>query len=416
MYDPYADFTKQTLINGLEVHSVFWERPWVRVEVIVHTGGREDPGVKLGLAHFVEHLVSKNIPNLTYDQAKEFFETTGGWANFGSTGYLSTKYRFGIPADLPMFRQVLDIFGSMLLEARIEKNIERERDIVTREFNERYPFREKLEWDLAAQRALFPGHRLETWTRALGQPEGFQSVTAEDLQCFYDQQYVPANISLVIVGGFRPEEILRELNRSPFGKRKFGTRNLIQQPLNFLPVVTEHEKLIKYSKYFNCQIDQTAYTAKWSFPADFPHQARRVFRQVLDKILFQEIREKRGLAYAVDVGYTDYQDICEFRIGSQINPNATSSIGGLVRSCLEMIPSRLDLFDRVRKSLLQKYLMTDLSGEDLAVEAVNDLASDQRIITLQETKEGLEQVRFEQMNEMLQFLTPSRQHTFIACS
>ena len=75
MYDPYADFTKHTLPNGLGVHTVFWEnRPWVIMEFVVHSGGREDSPRKSGLAHYTEHVVSKNIPGYTSDKAEEFFE------------------------------------------------------------------------------------------------------------------------------------------------------------------------------------------------------------------------------------------------------------------------------------------------------------------------------------------------------
>lgn len=93
MYDPYADFKKTVLPNGLEVHSQFWERPWIGVEIVVHSGAREDPVEMPGLAHFVEHAVSKNIPNWEYDQSKEFFETCGGGAGFGSTNYASISVR-----------------------------------------------------------------------------------------------------------------------------------------------------------------------------------------------------------------------------------------------------------------------------------------------------------------------------------
>ncbi|KKP80963.1 MAG: hypothetical protein UR80_C0013G0008 [Parcubacteria group bacterium GW2011_GWB1_35_5] len=50
MYDPYADFVKHVLANGLEVHSVSWDRPWIGMEIVVHSGGREDPVTIPGLA------------------------------------------------------------------------------------------------------------------------------------------------------------------------------------------------------------------------------------------------------------------------------------------------------------------------------------------------------------------------------
>lgn len=415
MYDPYAEFTKHVLSNGLEVHSVFWDRPCIGVEVVVHSGGREDPVSMPGLAHFVEHVVSQNIPNLEFDKAKEFFDACGGRAEFGSTSYLATRYKFVIPADPTIFCEALVIFGSMLLGAKVEKDVERERKVISREFNGRYPFLEKLEWDMGIRKALFKGHRLETWNRPLGRPEGFLSTTKVDLQGFYDKHYVPANISLVIVGGLPTGEVIAGLERSPFGMRKDGTRKPIPKPFNQIPIPAEQSRIVKLSDHVNFKVDQTEFKATWAFPAYFPRQARRVFDQVLGKILFDEIREKRGLAYSIGTDYAGFHDVYEYEIEGRISPDATPYIGELVRNCISMVPSRRDLFERKLNSCMQKYRMIDLSGSDLAAESASDLVSDHRIVSMQEEWDELHNVTHEQMDEAVALLSSERQYTFITC-
>jgi predicted Zn-dependent peptidase len=411
MYDPYAEFTKRVLANGLEVHSVFWNRPWIGMQVVVHSGGREDPVALPGLAHFVEHAVSENIPERELDEVKEFFETCGGEAEFGSTNYLSTRYGFAVPAGL--FREALTVFGSMLLEARIERGVEREREVILREFTQRYPFTEKLKWDMDIRGALFEGHRLETWNRPLGRPEGFLSVTKADLQSFYDQYYVPRNMSLVIIGGLSAEQMVRELEMSPFGTEKSGERNPIPQPFTPMSVTRERSRTVKLSDYTSFKVEQTEYKATWAFPADFPDQARRVFNRVLQEILFDEVREKRGLAYSIGTNYAGFQDVYEYEISCRVNPEATPYIDELVRHCIEMVPSRRDLFDRKLKSLKQQCLMIDLAGGGLARYSAADLASDHRIIPMQEVWDELHRVTFELMAEATSLLSFERQYTFI---
>lgn len=415
MYDPYTEFTKHVLSNEIEVHSIFWDRPWIRMEIVVHSGGREDPVAIPGLAHFVEHVVSQNIPDREFDQSEEFFETCGGRAEFGSTGYLSTEYEFVVPTDTTIFREALAIFGSMILEARIEKNVERERKVIFREFNQRYPFLEKLEWDMGIRKALFKGHRLETWSRPLGRPEGFLSTTEADLQSFYDKHYTPANISLVIIGGLKTDEVIAELEKSPFGMQKSGIRNRIPQPFEPLPISAEKARTVKLSDYVNFTVDQTEYKATWVFPSDFHWQARRVFDSVLGKILFDEIRQKRSLAYSIGTDYTNFQDVYQYEIGGQISPDATPYINELVRKCISMVPTRRDLFDHKLKSLKQKCLMIDLAGQGLAKNSAKYLVSDHRIIPMQEIWDDLHKVTFEQMAEATAFLSSERQYTFIAC-
>lgn len=252
MYDPYAEFTKTVLSNGAEAHSTQWKgRPWIIVKIVVHCGGREDTITMPGIAHFVEHVVSENIPEVELDRVKEFFETVGGSTDFGSTDYHSTEYKFGIPADPVVFQKALTIFGSMLINARLEKNIERERNIINREFNLKYSLINELEWDMGIRKVLFKKHRLETWNRPLGRPEGFLSVTAEDLQVFYDKYYVPSNISLAVVGSLSNEEVIASIEKSPFGMGKIGLRNLVPQQAFSPSVCGKKIKMIKMSDYFH---------------------------------------------------------------------------------------------------------------------------------------------------------------------
>ncbi len=415
MYDPYSEFSKQILSNGLEVHSVFWDRPWIGVEILIHSGGREDPVAIPGLAHFVEHVVSQNIPDREFDQVKEFFETCGGRTNFGSTSYLSTRYKFAVPANLTIFREALAIFGSMLFGAQIKKDVERERKVIVREFSEHYPFLEKLEWDMDIRKALFKGHRLETWNGPLGRPEGFLSATEADLRSFYDKHYVPANTSLVIIGGLPTEEVIVELEKSPFGMPKDGTRNPIPKPFDQIPTPDNHSRTVRFSDYFNFKIDQTHYKATWAFPASFPWQARRVFDQVLNKVLFSEVREKRGLAYDIGTSYSNFHDVYQYEVSGQINPDATTYIDQLVQECISMASSRHDLFDRKLNACKQKCLMIDLSGSGLASNSVSDLVGVHRIIPMQEIWDDLHKVTFDQMAEAAAFLSSERQYTFITC-
>ncbi len=169
------------------------------------------------------------------------------------------------------------------------------------------------------------------------------------------------------------------------------------------------------SDHISFKLDHVGYEATWSLPADFPRQARRVFDQILEKILFQELREKRQLVYSIRTNYQDFQDVYEYTVNGQIDPKAASYIGELVNGCISVAASRLDMFQRVLTSCRQKCLMSDLSGRDLVAEIADDLACGQQIITLQEVLEGLNRVKFEQMAEMACFLCPERQYTFMVC-
>jgi len=409
MYDPYAEFEKSIFDNGLEVYSNHWNRPWIKLIAVVHAGGREDPVARPGLAHFVEHLVGLNIPGWTHDQAKSFFDVAGGEVKFGSTYYSSTIYSFFVPVE--RFSEALDIFGLMLLGAKIVQQVDSERQVIFREFNNFYNFQEQLKWDLIIRESVFRGHRLETWNRSLGRPEGFLQTTIADLQGFYDQYYVPANLSLIVVGGLSTEQILAEIGQSPFGLRKIGQRNQIPEPFSKLFPPTEQLLEVKYSDYVKLQVDSVEYKATWAFPLGFSDQVLRVFNRVLNEILFKEVREKRSLAYSINATCYYFLDVYEYQVSGKIDPKAISIIDSLVRFCLEAISHQRELFDRKLDYYRKSCSLLDLSGSRLVENLADSLSCYHRPITLSEIAENFAKVNFDQMVKVAELLSADRQFT-----
>jgi predicted Zn-dependent peptidase len=320
-----------------------------------------------------------------------------------------------VPANPALFQEALGIIGSMLLEARIEKDTEREREIVFGEFNENYPFQEKLDWLMAQRRAIFKGHRLETYNRPIGRPEGFLSATEADLQGFYDEHYVPANISVVCVGGLSTKDVISVIERSPFGKEKNGKRNLIPPVFTKFVLPEVKETVVRASDYTSFKPTQVEYEASWTIPCSFPRHALRVFNAILWDVLFREIRQKRGLSYGFQNKHRSYQDVYEYFLAGKVSTSALSSIGGHVRDCISMVPSEHELFEKNLRKLIHRCKMVDVSGEDLSKECGEDLALYQRIISMQEVLDGLNNVKHEQMEEVVEFLSSEKQYTFMLC-
>lgn len=415
MYDPLASFEKNTLPNGLDIYSYHVPRPWAIVRFVIHAGAHEDPVVLPGLAHFVEHCVSNNIEGTSKKYVSEYLMSQGGSCMLGSTTYKTTQYSFKIPIDKKVLQQALSFFGNMLITANLKEKVENERSIIIREFNERYSVQEQLEWQMAIRAALFKGNRLETYNRPLGRPSGINSITEADLQSFYDRYYVPANISVIVAGGFEKKDVLDLLIQSPFGTEKKGERNVIPTPFtNFVNPTPEEQNLtIKISDYTTMKIDRASYDAQWAFPISFPRKDRMVFSAVLKEILNEEIREKEGLAYSIGLEYGTYHDIAEYKISGVVSPDAIGRIDDIVRACIYSVTDHEDMFNKKLLNMKVSHFMDDASITNIVNEAASDLSDYQRLITLEEDFLLFEDVRFDRVNEMIALLAKERQHTFI---
>ncbi len=230
MWDPYSEFQTTVLPNGLTLHEANWPgRPWEIVRFLVHSGAEHDPENLVGVAHFVEHMVSENS-NTPKKEMEDFFNNLGGSIDLGVTSYPYTGYGFFTPTDRGVIKKAFSMFGYMLLSAKLKNFMERERRIITDEFYEQYPFKFNFDFEKRERRALYAGNWLEKTIPVLGNPDVIKIITQEDLQSYYDEYYTPANISVIAVGGMPPQELGELLVASPLATNKKGFRTPLPLP------------------------------------------------------------------------------------------------------------------------------------------------------------------------------------------
>lgn len=414
MYDPYSQFEKVLMSNGLTVYHQYWNRPWVGVYIVVHAGAREDPTNLPGLAHFLEHCVSNNIQGYTKAKARDFLEEAGGNGMFGATSYLSTEYSFYLPVEADQVLRALQIFGSMTLQAKITKRIEKERLIIKQEFGRAYPIPQNLEWLKERHSNLFKGHRLENYNGPLGTLDGFMSAKKQDLQSFYDQYYTPANMSLVVLGGFTQSEFLSLLAKSPFVEEKSGERNPVVLPMTeLLPEPVTKLKVVTMSELTLFKLSQLKYTASWTLPGNINFEALQATREILDHFLKQVIREEIQGSYHFSSDFRVFQDVYLFEISGEVDPRLADSINDVVLRCLKKVMSGSSAFKKIKKNRIKRLLMNDLSGHGLVKRVAGDLEFDQEIETLKQNIEKREDLKFHEVRKVVELLYPERQYTFI---
>lgn len=414
MWDPYAEFESATLPNGLTVHAACWPgRPWEAMGFLIHSGAEHDPVGLEGLAHFVEHLVSENI-DVPQKEMCGFFEDCGGAVNFGSTGYPYTSYRFFVPANKSVIAKAFLMFGQMLLSAKIEKSIERERQVIIEEFNQKYPIKLNLELDIRKCKALHTGHWLERFVAPLGNPESVGRITQNELQSCYDKHYSPANISIVGVGGMTLSEIVELLCKSPFAANKKGIRTPLPTLLNDVALPSETRYVFETSKYVTFPFEVGSYYSVSKIPGSINVQTIHVLQKMLDDLLYEEVRERRAWTYCINSCRCNFRHFHEFSIEcSALVLKAINSIEEVIEACITAIGDREDLFEQIKQRTIAGSLMVDPTGKGVCNGALDDLADYQRIISLVEYRNKFELITMNDVQDFLQWLRPERRWTLI---
>lgn len=413
IYDPYKDFKKTTLSNGFEVYHQYWDRPWVFVSIVVHSGSREDPLDQPGLMHFVEHMVSENIPGFTRKEVETIVEREGGSCKFGGICYEAANYGFRISVQSENLERVFQIFSKMLLSADLKDGIEKERNIIHNEFKQNYNYNQVLDWEMELKAALFEGHRLETWNGAIGRPEGFMQVGQRDLQKAYNTHYVPQNMTMVVLGGLGKFELLDILNRTEFTSNIKGSRNPYPEIITDLKLPNRFERKVSLSEILNIEALQVAYETNWLLPATFRFEGIKLSRIILSRMISDFFREKLGLTYGFDVSEDFWQDLYSVIIRGKFDTVSVEEADEHLHRVIGKIEEERDLFEHEKNSALRSMMMKDASGRDIVRGATSDVRSERRIRSISEEIESLEQVTFEDIIEIFRFFKPEHQCSLI---
>jgi predicted Zn-dependent peptidase len=364
------------------------------------------------MAHLVEHLVSENVEGYSYEELDKYLRSLGGYGSFGSTDYLGTSYRFFLPDEETALSKALSLFGQMLITAQLTRGIEEEKTIITREFHAEYPFRQEHTWKLAGKRALFASHaRLRGFSTPLGTPDDFQLSTSEELQAFYDQYYVPSNISVVSIGHLSLQRLVDALQKSPFGRQKRGQRNPL--PVSFSPIPPQtHEYVVHMSEWSQLPYTQAQCEFSWALPTQFDDARLWILRNLLQEQLTHELRIVRGSTYEVSVYWRYYQDCSGMTIAVEVPPEAIPTTQEIIWNILDRSLDE-EIFHGAKQWIMNGLLRPDFSGEELLHHAMNQLITDQHLESLSEQFHQIERVTFEDIQEVAACLTSKRQFRLI---
>lgn len=280
------NFYKKKLNNGLTV--LFEERrlPVVTTSVSVRAGAEYEREKIKGISHFIEHLVFKGTKNRKQQEISGEVEKKGGILN-AFTSEEVTCFWNKLPSR--HFSLGIDIASDMTLNPLFDaKELERERKVILEEIkmyhdNPQYYVIKKIK-SLLFEKPF--GMNIS------GTMKTVSGISREDVLKYYTNSYFTGNMILSVVGKADFEEICR-LGEKIFPK-KIGE-------VNEIVPVRMNSQLIEKRR----GLDQSNIVL--GFHAPGLRDKERYGAEVLNAILtegmssrlFQEIREKRGLAYGV---------------------------------------------------------------------------------------------------------------------
>lgn len=303
--------------------------------VWVGVGSRDESPAMSGASHFLEHLLFKGTPKRTALDISAGIEAVGGETNAFTTKEYTCFYARVLDADLPLAVDVLcDAVADSLLDAA---DVETERGVILEEIamHDDEPGDEVHDVFIEAIFGSHPLGRLISGTEQTISP-----MTRRQIHTFYRKRYTPPRIVVAAAGNLDHATVVRLVRKALAGTPLDAGPAAPAQPRSSTPAVRA----------------RSARTVVRTRESEQAHlvlgcgaigrlDERRFALGVLNNILgggmssrlFQEIREKRGLAYSVYSYGSQYADAGVFAVYAGCAPGKVEEVLELTRTELAAV-------------------------------------------------------------------------------
>lgn len=285
---------KTTLDNGLRVLTCAMPHTYsVGVGFYFSVGSRYEQPATAGAAHFIEHMFFKGTERRPAPQAiAQEIEGHGGLFNASTGQEMTVLWTKMQQAHLPL---ALDVLADMLRHSLLaEEEVEKERRVILEELSSSQDIPEELV-NLALHELTWPGHPLG-WDVA-GTPDSVNGLNRTGLAGFLAQHYVPENTVVSVAGDVQHDEVVDWLARLLGDWQPAPAPGFVAAPINGIgPRVALVNKKVEQT-HLALHLPGLARDDQDRFVLGLLNV---ILGDGMSSRLFLEIRERLGLAYAVD--------------------------------------------------------------------------------------------------------------------
>jgi len=357
----------------------------ISIGVWLTRGSRHETAERGGIAHFVEHMLFKGTATRTAEDIAQQIDSIGGQLDAFTAKEYASYYIKVLDEHLPL---AIDILSDIVRNpAFAPEDIEREKKVVLEEIKMVEDTPDDLVHEIFTQ-GFWENHPLGR--PILGTKETVESFTAGSLRDYFSKAYTPRNLIVSAVGNLEHSRV-RELVEEKFGSLAASEEVVADEP----------PRVVAQTLIRNKELEQSHLcVGVSSYPQNHDDRYSSYVLNTLlggsmSSRLFQNVREKRGLAYAVFSGLSAYRDAGSFTIYAGCSNEAVGEVIDLVVEELRGVKSSAvpDAELQRSKDHLKGSLMLSLEN---TASRMSHLARQEiyfdRQFGLDETLQGIERV------------------------
>lgn len=369
--------------------------------VWVKTGSACETPEENGISHFIEHMLFKGTSKRTANQISYEVDSMGGNINAFTSKECSC---FHIKVMSEKFENAADVLSDIMFNSNIsESEIQKERAVILEEIkmtndNPEDCAHEKLSETFFANNPVAKP--------ILGPPENINRFMRKDFISYMDKFYYPANMVISLAGNFEKQSAIDMLERY-FGAYE---KNAPQNKTNDCVLENETARRFTMVKKDTQQLHMCL-----SFPGFTMEDERKYALAILNNvlggsmssILFQKVREEKGLVYSVYSYTTAYTRAGMFSIYAGTSQNYIREVTEIISRELNLIKENGitdDQFIKSREQLCGNFILSTESTSTIMNTLGRNLLLRDMVLTEEEVLESFKKVTIDEVNKIIPYI------------
>jgi predicted Zn-dependent peptidase len=361
----------------------------------IGAGSRDERPERAGVSHFIEHLLFKGTERYTAQEIAEIFDGLGGELNAATSREHTVVYARVADHHL---ETAVDLMSDMVFAPALAE-VDSEREVVLEEIAMYEDQPQELVHDLIAE-AVFGDHPLGR--PVIGTAEVISTISRRAITAYHRSMYVPGNVVFAAAGNLDANELLGLLEQAEQKVRETPAKaRRVRSPL-----VKPPPPSLRFVRK-----DTEQYHVCLAAPGIARTDRRRFAASLLDAILggsassrlFQEIREKRGMAYAVYSFASQYTDTGQFGlyVGTR-EENLHDCLAIAAEQIAEIAAGDLkpDELERAKENLKGRILLSMESTSNRMSRLGKSLITDTELLSLDRIVAEIDAVEPEALAEL----------------
>jgi predicted Zn-dependent peptidase len=361
----------------------------VSVGFWIATGSRHEAEQQAGLSHLLEHLLFKGSEKYGSLEIDQIFDGMGAELNAGTGKETTSVYARVIDEHVP---EAFDVMADMVFRPALN-DVESERAVILEEIAMYEDDPQEKVFDLFGE-AVFGEHPLGR--AIIGRAEVIADTPVERIARFHTERYQPTNIVIAAAGAVEHDAFV-ELAARAIDARTSGQAQTAVAPPQ--PGVARRCFERKDTEQYHVCLGGRGLAR---------HDERRFALRVLDNVfggtsssrLFQEVRERRGLAYAVYSFTSAYQDTGQVGLYVGTRPDNVSEALSVVASELARLreePATAEELARAKENLKGRVVLALESTGARMNRLGSELLAGMPLLSLDETVARIDAVTLEDL-------------------